>query len=151
MVGYPRGSVRRQFVVAAPTAPPTVYGEHIKRRHEAFLTTVRDVLEYHGWRVFAIFDSRKCPPGYPDVTAVHPEHGALWIECKTGDATLTPDQRLWRDDLLATGQRWYLLRPTDGDLLDAIARGVFDGADTVHRDHHGVRDRRHLSAGEDAV
>lgn len=127
MVDYPRGTVGRRFVVEEPRRQemPTVDGEHLKRRHEAFLWTVRDMLEYYGWRCFVIFDSRHCPAGYPDVTAIHDrQRRVIWVECKTGDATLTPDQRRWRDDLLAAGQEWFLLRPQDGDLLENIAQGV---------------------------
>lgn len=52
--------------------------------------------------------------GFPDVVMVHGElQRTVYAELKKEGQYLKPEQKEWRDALLAAGQEWYLWRPTD--------------------------------------
>lgn len=77
-----------------------------------------------GWRTAVQGDGK----GFPDLVLVGP-HGVLYREAKSGRGVLEPEQRRWRDVLLAAGQDWALWRPQqwhDGTIraeLTALAKG----------------------------
>jgi len=52
--------------------------------------------------------------GSPDFLLTHPKRGiTCHRELKTGDAVLTPEQRTWRDSLVASGVDWAVWHPND--------------------------------------
>lgn len=71
-----------------------------------------------GWRTTIQGDD-----GFPDVVMVHGVHGTVFVELKDWRGKLQPNQERWRDKILASGGRWYLLRPSDFDKLVAILSG----------------------------
>jgi hypothetical protein len=71
-----------------------------------------------GWLCAYWHDSRKSPPGFPDIFAVHAgQRRCIHIECKTGTGRLSRYQEVWRDELLAAGKEWYCLGPHEEPLL----------------------------------
>jgi len=46
------------------------------------------------WEVYHTHDSRRSPPGYPDLCLCRPPRLLFW-ECKVGRNQLTPDQARW--------------------------------------------------------
>jgi hypothetical protein len=66
--------------------------------------------------------------GFPDLAIAGPG-GLLLPETKSTTGSLDPDQRRWRDVLLASGQPWRLWRPQQwlsGQIraeLEALAKG----------------------------
>lgn len=56
-------------------------------------------------------DSRKNPPGLPDLVIVG--NVVLWVELKSATGTLKPEQRTWRYALEDAGQQYRLWRPSD--------------------------------------
>jgi hypothetical protein len=61
-----------------------------------------------GWRT-AVQGAGK---GFPDLVLVTPG-GVLWREVKSDIGVLDPDQKRWRDVLLAAGEDWAIWRPSD--------------------------------------
>ena len=59
--------------------------------------------------------------GYPDLTLIRDR--VLFIELKTDRGVLSPEQREWRDALLAAGADWRLWRPRDWELIEATLKG----------------------------
>lgn len=43
---------------------------------------------------------------------------ALWVECKSGGASLTPQQRLFRDDAIEAGAFWIQARDSAQAVID---------------------------------
>jgi hypothetical protein len=54
--------------------------------------------ERRGWLAYHTFDSRRSPPGFPDLVLVRRERMLLW-ELKTELGRLTNPQRAWLDRL----------------------------------------------------
>ena len=48
--------------------------------------------------------------GYPDLT-ICGVGGIVFVELKMPKKYLSPEQKIWRDSLIAAGQLWYLWRP----------------------------------------
>jgi hypothetical protein len=83
-------------------------------------------------------DSRRSEPGYPDLTIVHPETGALLvIECKTARGRLRgpsvakksgrvlPGQAEWIAAFLRAGAGAVIARPADlDDVIEALKQGA---------------------------
>jgi hypothetical protein len=82
-----------------------------------FQRTVIDALKAYGWRFFHDSVAWRSDPGYPDLTCVNTlQRGrTLWVELKTERGKLSAAQESWRDDLLAAGHEWRLVRPSDFD------------------------------------
>jgi hypothetical protein len=127
-VRYPRGSVARTF------AQPEDWGAETPGRqrggnHTSPHTDWRDrcvkLAAQRGWLCAYWTDSRKSPPGFPDICAVHAGQGRiLFIECKTGTGRLSDYQQLWRDELLAAGQEWHCLWPHEEPTLITLLEGA---------------------------
>lgn len=76
-----------------------------------------------GWLVYHTRNSIGSDPGFPDLVLAR---GGIIIyaELKSQKGSLSADQRLWRDELQAGGQTWYLWRPADwfDGTIEAILR-----------------------------
>lgn len=64
--------------------------------------------------------------GFPDLVLSAPAVGrVMFVECKSHTGSLEPEQKAWRDTLLAAGADWRLWRPMDwlgGDIQNVIER-----------------------------
>lgn len=83
--------------------------------------------EAHGWLVYHTHDSRRSQPGFPDLCLVKPPR-VLFIELKSENGRVQPEQQKWLDtlaacDTVAAG----LVRPSQ---LDAIARRLAQPQET---------------------
>ncbi len=80
--------------------------------------------------VYHTHDSRRSAKGFPDLVIVFPRTGALaFVELKSTDGTVTPEQRQWLAALQAGARiavrEVYLWRPEDwvsGHIADTLAR-----------------------------
>jgi hypothetical protein len=61
-----------------------------------------------GWRTPVAADGK----GWPDLVLVGPG-GILYRELKSSTGALMPNQRVWRDSLVAAGANWAVWRPRD--------------------------------------
>ena len=72
--------------------------------------------EQHGWRVYAIPDSRRVlgstGAGYPDLTLVRPGM-ILFAELKTRTGKTSPEQDRWLELLRSTFTSVHIWRPKD--------------------------------------
>lgn len=83
-----------------------------------------DGLAVFGWIVFLDRVAWRSDPGYPDITAVHPEQRrVIWVELKTESGRLSPRQEDWRWVLESAGQEWYLWRPSSWASAERVMRG----------------------------
>lgn len=92
--------------------------------HDQLLDLVDAEARRLGALVYWTRDSRRSVPGYPDLT-IAGRRGVAWIEVKTGGGRLKPKQTAWRWMLLASGQRYMVVRPADwaaGTVQAALAR-----------------------------
>ena len=66
-----------------------------------FQARVVKIAEGYGWKVQFTKDSRKSPPGYPDLTMVRERgiHRLCWIECKREKGRVSDAQTEWHDTL----------------------------------------------------
>ena len=92
----------------------------------AFQRSLIEVAEMHGWSWHHEEDSRRSKAGFPDVVLCHPVHGLVFVECKSERGYLKPAQKEWRDVLVMAGVRYYVFRPRDRFVADALfTRGEF--------------------------
>ena len=74
---------------------------------------VRDLLKVYRLHGFHAHDSRKSAgPGFPDWT-ICGTGGLIFRELKSETGQLSPEQRRWRNVLVAAGQDWAVWRPED--------------------------------------
>ena len=78
---------------------------------------VIDAAKWGGWLHYHTHDSRRCPPGFPDLVLLDPRTGRLiFAELKTEKGRVTPAQAEW---LAALGRSHdaRIVRPADLDSL----------------------------------
>lgn len=75
-------------------------------------SVVLQIAELNGWLWHYNPDSRKVRPGFPDLILVRSPR-TLFVELKAERGTLKDQQKVWRNNLLAADQEWYLWRPSD--------------------------------------
>ena len=93
-----------------------------------------EVAEMYGWQLHHEVDSRRSKPGLPDLICAHHKHGVVFIELKSERGYLKPEQRVWRDTLVAAGARYYVFRPRDRFVADAMfARGEMPPMENYHK------------------
>lgn len=91
---------------------------------DALQRSLIEVAEIHGWAWHHETDSRRSKAGFPDLVFAHMTHGVCFIELKSERGYLKPAQKEWRDVLVAGGARYYVFRPRDRFIADALfARG----------------------------
>ena len=93
-----------------------------------FLTWVIDRAHASRWRVMHPRPARTASgwatpvqgdgAGWPDLVLVRDR--IVYAELKRAGAGLDPDQRAWRDRLIAAGGEWYLWRPADRPAIERI-------------------------------
>lgn len=88
-----------------------------------FQNAVIEMATRLGWETWHDNDSRRNQGGLPDLICVHAEHGVVWLELKTMKGRVRPMQQYWLDLLTTAGERAYLVRPSDMDMLEALFRG----------------------------
>jgi len=90
-----------------------------------FESAVADALELFGWRWchFRPGWTRRGwrtplsgDAGFPDFVAVRGDR-LLFAEVKGESGSLSPEQREWRDALVAAGAEWYCWRPQDTEAM----------------------------------
>jgi hypothetical protein len=119
---YPKGSVPRGF--APKQRVPRDGNREGNENHKRWLWQIRDLAVARGWKVAYWWRSDHSPRGFPDMVLAHRvQKRLIFIEAKTGKGRLTPDQKKWRDLLLAINQEWYLMMPENEGLLVMILEG----------------------------
>lgn len=86
--------------------------------HDEFRDEIVKLAGMYGWFAFWVYDSRRSPEGYPDLTLVRER--VIWAELKTGSGRLTHAQRRWQAALQKAGQEVYLWRPADLQTIATI-------------------------------
>lgn len=88
-----------------------------------FQRTVVDAARTLGWQVYHTTYSVGSDRGYPDLTLAHPNHGMLWLELKGPRGKVYPEQQEWIDFLNLAGQKAYILRWDQWDVVEALLKG----------------------------
>lgn len=86
-----------------------------------FQRAIIDTAIRNGWLYYHTRDSRKSPAGFPDLVLVRER--VLWLEVKTETGQASASQLDWRDALLAAGQDYRLVRPSDWQSIRAALEG----------------------------
>ena len=74
---------------------------------------VHGLIKFYGLFGFHAHDSRRSVgKGFPD-WVICGKGGLLFRELKSDHGELSPEQRRWRNILLASGQDWAVWRPAD--------------------------------------
>lgn len=87
----------------------------------AFQSQVTDLADMLGYDWFHTHDSRRCPPGFPDLVLVGSR--VIFAELKTAIGRVRPAQADWINRLAAAGELAYIWRPADLDSIrDTLQR-----------------------------
>jgi hypothetical protein len=78
---------------------------------KAFQRAIIEEAIRNGWTYYHTYDSRKSAAGFPDLVLVRER--VLWMEVKTEDGKASAAQSSWGEILLAAGQDYRLVRPSD--------------------------------------
>jgi len=89
-------------------------------RENDFQREVIDLARSLGWLCYHTYDSRRSPPGFPDIVAVRVNKDEtarlLFAELKVGNNTESMDQIKWLGTLACVpGLEVYIWRPEDLD------------------------------------
>ena len=90
----------------------------------AFQAAVREFAERCGWtHIHCVWDSRRTPPGYPDLTLLRPRTGQMLVaELKSSKGKPTAEQLGWLEAFAACGAVAKLWRPADWNEIEAALR-----------------------------
>lgn len=105
----------RAGVLAPPQVPAVTETQ--------FQAAIRRLATQHGWLVYAVHDSRKSPPGYPDLTLARMPEGerpgqVLFAELKVPGGSLTAQQEVWLATLSHVHEvETHLWRPEDWEAI----------------------------------
>ena len=87
-----------------------------------FQARVRSEAEDAGWKVYAVYDSRKTPAGWPDLTLVRGNRLMFWELKREKKSKVSAAQTEWLDALAATGAETAVYRPSDiEEMLEKLA------------------------------
>lgn len=80
------------------------------------------LLRQHGYMTFHVYDSRRSPHGWPDIAAIQPTGGTLYLcELKTATGHVTLPQQAWLAALAqCTAVHAQVVRPADLEALVAL-------------------------------
>ena len=81
-----------------------------KMTEKTFQSMVVKVARLNGWLVYHTYDSRRCEPGFPDLTLVRGST-VMFIELKTDEGKLTHHQKEWLTALQQTPAIVQVWRP----------------------------------------
>lgn len=84
-----------------------------------FQASIVEVAQLYGYLVYHTYDSKRCTPGYPDLTIIHPSGDALFWEVKTEKGRVRTEQKQWIAALVASGLEASIVRPSDMDAIIA--------------------------------
>jgi hypothetical protein len=101
----------------------TITPDQLPVTEAAFQRTVMALFRLHGWRLWHNHVAWRSEAGWPDLVAVHPAHGIVFLEVKTDAGRVTAAQESWLDALEAAGARVHVLRPRDWNVIQQFARG----------------------------
>lgn len=84
-----------------------------------------DAAKMYGWTMrYHTFDSRRSSPGFPDWVLIHPGRGeCIFVELKNERGKLSRHQQNWIKALEAAGQRVFVFKPSDWELILLVLRG----------------------------
>lgn len=83
-----------------------------------------DLAELCGWAWYHVPDSRRCPPGMPDLILCRPPV-VLFVECKTDRGRLRPAQTRWLDMLSRCDSvRVVVSRPSEWEAIERALQEV---------------------------
>lgn len=120
-----RAPVRAIRPVPKRRAPQAVRVRSLtpKRQEDLFQSHVRGLAQLYGWGPdYHTYDSRRSPPGFPDLVLVRPPR-VIFAELKVGRGVLTPYQRVWRDALLrCPGVEYFCWYPRDLLEIERVLR-----------------------------
>ena len=74
--------------------------EVVTPRPGAVAGVVRELATLLRWRCYAVHDTRRSPPGWPDLVLCRPPE-IIFAELKTDRGGVPPAQREWLNDLAA--------------------------------------------------
>jgi hypothetical protein len=87
---------------------------------------VISLARWRGFLVYHTYDSRRSPPGFPDLVLVRPPC-LYFVELKSERGKLSPDQELWLDTLAGAtnSPEVYVWRPSSwGEIETTLARNI---------------------------
>jgi VRR-NUC domain len=82
--------------------------------------TIIDLARLYGWLVFHPYDSRRSPPGFPDLCMVRER--VVFAELKTQRGRLTLQQADWLDRLRHAGAETHVWLPEDYSEVEQTLR-----------------------------
>jgi hypothetical protein len=85
--------------------------------------TVMDLFRLHGWRVWHDTTAWRSDAGWPDLVCTHRVHGLRFLELKREGGRVSTSQASWHADLAAAGHPVHVLRPSDWERAQQLARG----------------------------
>lgn len=87
-----------------------------KMSEKLFMDRIVKAAKVTGWLCYHTYDSRRSTGGWPDLVLVHAKHKrALFVEVKTEDGKVRPEQSAWIAALCAAGLEACVVRPVDWD------------------------------------
>jgi len=88
--------------------------------HTALRTAIWRLAKQHGWKLYFTQNSRKSPPGFPDLVLAREEEPVIYAELKIPPDTLSIEQAEWLRVLaLASHTETYVWTPGDWHQIDA--------------------------------
>jgi hypothetical protein len=92
---------------------------------KALQLAIRRLAVRDNWLVHCTTDSRRSPPGYPDLTLLKPTGGLMLVlELKTDTGIVTLEQARWLDALgRVTRVHAQVVRPGDLAVVHALLAG----------------------------
>ena len=79
---------------------------------KALQAAVVKLARLKNWLTYHTFDSRRSQPGFPDLVMVRSGR-LLFVELKSVNGLLRPEQRVWRERLVKTDAEYYEWRPAE--------------------------------------
>ena len=84
------------------------------------------------WKHFHVYDSRRCVPGYPDLTLVR-EGRLIFAELKSEKGKMSVTQKEWEYELKQTCAEYYEWRPSDWEAIVEILNYASTPTETMQR------------------